>query len=406
MKWIRIVSVGLVAFAAAACSSSSFSEPGTPAPDAGTTPGTQTITTEVDLRTAMRVLWEDHVFWTRIYIIDAVSGLPENETAVSAQRLMQNQIDIGIAIRPFYGVDAGNQLTTLLHTHIQGAVDVLNAALAHDDAAFQTANAAWYANGYDIAKFLSDANPNWPLDVMVNHMKRHLDLTLAEAVARATGDYAGEVKAYDDVVNHILTLADTLSAGIVAQRPELIAPNRITPGDENLHLAMRKLWEDHVQWTRIWLVDETSNLPDTSFAAARLLQNQVDIGNAVKPYYGDAAGNELANLLKVHITGAVGLVKAFESGDTNAQTAAKNAWYANAEDIAKFLAAANPFWPLADLERHMKLHLDQTLAEAAARLEGQWSTDVTAYDVVVTHIRLMSDFLADGIALQFPQVVQ
>jgi hypothetical protein len=406
MKWIRIVTVGLVAFAAAACSSSSFQEPGTPAPDAGATPGTQTITTEVDLRTAMRALWEDHVFWTRIYIIDAVSGLPGPEAAVSGARLMQNQIEIGNAIRPFYGVDAGNALTQLLSIHIQGAVDVLNAAIAHDDAAFKVANAAWYQNGYDIAKFLSDANPNWPLDVMVNHMNRHLDLTLAEAVARATGDYAAEVKAYDAVVDHILTLSDALTSGIVAQKKELIAPNRITPGDENLHLAMRKLWEDHVQWTRIWLVDETSNLPDAPFAATRLLQNQVDIGNAVKPFYGEAAGNQLADLLKTHITGAVTLVKAFESGDTNAQASAKDAWYANAEDISKFLAGANPNWQLADLERHMNLHLDQTIAEAGARFAGQWSADVTAYDAVSAHIRLMSDFLADGIAKQFPQVVQ
>ena len=408
MKYVRSLPVFLLAAAAACSSGSSPSTPPTPLPDASApvpNPSTQT-TNEFALRTGMRQLWEDHVFWTRMYIIDAVSGLPADETAVTAQRLMQNQIDIGYAIRPFYGAAAGDQLTSLLHQHIAGAVDVLNAAMAHDEAAFTKANDAWYQNGYEIAQFLAAANPNWPLDVMRSHMKRHLDLTLAEASARINGDYTGEVNAYDAVVEHILTLSDVLTNGIVAQKPDVVGPSPIPATDEQLHVTMRKLWEDHVQWTRIYIVDQTANLPDTSFAAARLLQNQVDIGNAIVPFYGQAAGTQLTTLLQTHIGGAVTLLQAVESGDQNAIANAKTAWYANGQDIAMFLAGANPHWPLNDAERHMQLHLDQTLDEAAAHLAGKWSTDVTAYDVVVNHIRAMADFLSDGIAAQFPSQVK
>ena len=60
------------------------------------------------------------------------------------------------------------------------------------------------------------------------------------------------------------------------------------------HDAMRKLWEDHVVWTRQFIVSaatESGNLPDIGPTTDRLLANQTDIGNALKPFYGDAAGD-------------------------------------------------------------------------------------------------------------------
>ena len=73
------------------------------------------------------------------------------------------------------------------------------------------------------------------------------------------------------------------------------------------HDGMRKLWEQHVTWTRLAIVSFAGNLPDLPFTAQRLLANQTDIGNAIKPFYGQAAGQKLTNLLKAHITGAVAI---------------------------------------------------------------------------------------------------
>ena len=56
---------------------------------------------------------------------------------------------------------------------------------------------------------------------------------------------------------------------------------------------MRKLWEDHVTWTRLAVISLVAGTPDTEATVARLLQNQTDIGNAIKPFYGAAAGNAL-----------------------------------------------------------------------------------------------------------------
>lgn len=174
---------------------------------------------QVALRDAMRKLWEDHTTWTRLYIVEAAAGLPGAND--SAARLLKNQEDIGNAVTSYYGEDAGNKLTALLKDHIMGAVEVLTAAKAGDSSRVQAASAKWYANGDEIATFLSGANPkNWPSQTMKDGMKMHLDLTLAEAVAQLQGKYPESVKGYDKVHDHVLGLADLLSGGIIAQFPD------------------------------------------------------------------------------------------------------------------------------------------------------------------------------------------
>jgi hypothetical protein len=357
------------------------------------------VTSDYELRNDMRQLWEDHVFWTRSYLIAAIGGLPGADQA--RDRLLQNQVDIGNAIKPFYGNEAGDGLTRLLTEHITGAVAVVVAAKAGDTAAFGTAKAAWYANADAIAAYLSSANPNWARADLAAMMHMHLDQTLAEASARLGGDWIGDVAAYDAVVTHILEMSDALSAGIGAQFPKQVLVNPMSDAEQNLHRGLRKLWVDHVAWTHFYLMSAIAETPDAVQTTDRLLRNQIDLGNAVKPFYGDAAGDQLAQLLHAHISGAVAVVAAAKSGDAATLANLVAAWYANADQIAMFLATANPNWAYGDLQSHMHVHLDQTLVEAKARLNGDWVGEVRAYDGVVAHIDVMSDVLSDGIAKQF-----
>ncbi len=168
----------------------------------------------------MRKLWEDHVTWTRLAIVDVAAGAVD--TGPTVERLLQNQVDIGNAVTPFYGAAAGEQLTVLLTTHIVLAANILVDAKAGNTAGVNENATAWYANADAIATFLSRANSrNWPLDTMRSMMKEHLDLTLTEAVAQLSGDYATSIATYDQVHVEILQMADMLSAGIVAQFPSL-----------------------------------------------------------------------------------------------------------------------------------------------------------------------------------------
>lgn len=193
------------------------------------------------------------------------------------------------------------------------------------------------------------------------------------------------------------------SAAEVAQHQHGNLPGPRTPRQVAFHDQMRKLWEDHVTWTRLAIVTFADGSAGFNATAGRLLQNQTDIGNAIKPFYGDAAGSTLTDLLHEHITIAVELLQAAKAGDTDAFNDASTRWYANANDIADFLARANPrFWPRAELRADMRTHLDQTLAEASHELGGDYAASITDYEAIHLHILAMADVLSIGIIRQFP----
>src|SRR6187401_2976536 len=127
--------------------------------------------------------------------------------------------------------------------------------------------------------------------------------------------------------------------------------NAKTSKSEQLRMAMHKLWEDHIVWTRNVILNIMDDLPGTEQAVSRLLKNQDDIGNAVKPFYGEAGGKELTRLLREHITTAADLLKAAKAGNNTAFDAANKKWIANADEISEFLSKANPNWKLADMKR-------------------------------------------------------
>jgi hypothetical protein len=371
-----------------------------PAPNAGMSPGEtdQPITTQYELRNAMRALWTDHVVYTRFYLIEAIAGLGgADETAA---RLLRNQSDIGNSIKPFYGEQAGAQLTALLKEHITGAVALVEAAKAGDGAKIRSARSAWYANADEISRFLASANPHLPLDQVKHMMDEHLDQTLAEATARLTGKFDADVEAFDAIVDHILGLADTLSDAIAKQFPKRVAAKEVVARPD-LHVAERKLWEDHVIWTRVFIIDVAGDTPDVPQATARLLANQDAIGASIAPFYGAAAGAKLATLLREHIAGAAALVTAAKSGDRAKFAAATSRWYANADEISAFLASLNP--DFAPVKALMRRHLDQTLFEARNQLTGRYAAAIVDYDAIVHHILAMSDALSDVIAKEFPE---
>jgi hypothetical protein len=169
-----------------------------------------------------------------------------------------------------------------------------------------------------------------------------------------------------------------------------------------LHDAMRKLWSDHVVWTRLYIIAAAANDASAQTAAARLLRNQEEIGNAIAPYYGSAAGARLTELLKQHILIAVDLVTAAKAGDNAKVSDADRRWHANADDIATFLSGANPNWPKATVLAMMNQHLALTTQEATARLQSRWNDDASTFDSIYTQILGMADALSDGIVKQFP----
>lgn len=193
------------------------------------------------------------------------------------------------------------------------------------------------------------------------------------------------------------TSNDTSKVNTAAKSPVISAPA------VELKTSMRKLWVEHVGWTRNVILCLVDGTPGTEQAVNRLLQNQVDIGNAIKPYYGEAGGKKLTELLYAHISISTEVVKAAKAEDAIAFDEANKKWYANADQISEFLSKTNPNWALADLKLMMNEHLKLTTDEATQRINKDYDADVLAYDKVHNGILKMSDMIADGITKQFPE---
>lgn len=173
--------------------------------------------TRPQLREEMRKLWEDHVTYTAFFYTAAING--GDDASKLAARLLRNQDDIGNAVKPFYGEGAGNKLSALLRDHILVAADVVTAAKAGDAPALQQASKRWTANADEIAAFLSSANPAWPRRALEDALHGHLAMTTEAVVAKLNKDTAGAIAAFDRGREHMLAVADVLSAGIVKQFP-------------------------------------------------------------------------------------------------------------------------------------------------------------------------------------------
>lgn len=205
---------GFVAFAAAVALAI-----GAPAPAADKTTKGAAMVSQPELQDAMRMLWEEHIVYTRNFIISTLGGL--EDAGPIAERLLRNQDDIGNAVKPFYGEEAGKKLTGLLREHILIAADIVTAAKSGDNAKVGKDQERWKKNADEIAVFLGGANPkNWPVQTLKDLLYKHLDYTTAEVVSRLKKDWAADIKAYDQGHAHMLMFADALTDGIVKQFPD------------------------------------------------------------------------------------------------------------------------------------------------------------------------------------------
>jgi hypothetical protein len=195
------------------------------------------------------------------------------------------------------------------------------------------------------------------------------------------------------------------SQGLEAQMSMNNTSIFMTASANELRTDLRTLWEDHAMYTRNVILNIIDDLPGTNEAVARLLRNQDDIGNAIKPVYGDAAGKRLTELLREHILIAADLLNAAKLNKQPDFSNANTRWFKNADDIATFLSSANPkYWPADNMKKMMHDHLDLTTQEAVARLKKDYKGDIEAYDKTRAELLDMSDMLATGIIKQFPDM--
>jgi hypothetical protein len=161
----------------------------------------------------MHRLWTDHAVWTRDVVIAVLDSRHDAEEA--AARLLRNQQDIGRAFGKHYSRRAANRLRALLKQHVMTLVDLLEAARNVDRPRFTKVNSDWSDNAKEIASLLTATNPVWEPDTLSGLLQMHLSLVTAQITARLEENFDADVEAFDQDLTALLTLADTLTDGIV-----------------------------------------------------------------------------------------------------------------------------------------------------------------------------------------------
>ena len=174
---------------------------------------------EDDLKNDMRLLWEQHVAWTRMTIISLVFHLPDVDFVIT--RLLQNATDMGHSLLPYYGKKFAKTYGELIKDHLIIAANLVKAALAGDQKTAGAEEKKWYANANEIVEFLTHINPYLNKEMLRNMFYEHLALTKAEAVFMITKDYHSGVEVYDKIEREALEMSDAITKGIVKQFPGL-----------------------------------------------------------------------------------------------------------------------------------------------------------------------------------------
>ena len=168
-----------------------------------------------------------------------------------------------------------------------------------------------------------------------------------------------------------------------------------------LKVTMRKLWEDRSIWMRMFIVDLLSNSPSIDNTSNRLLKNQEAIGNCMKSFFGDTAGDTIISLLKDHITIVTDLLKAIKIGDVVRTTTLETDAVTNAENISTFFASINPCYSRDELIEMLDTCMILTKYQFIARMSGDYNADVMYFDMGLHHILMISDCLFKGIIERF-----
>lgn len=83
------------------------------------------------LQLFMRLLREQHVYWTRMTIISIAHDLPE--LSPTTERLLRNNTDFEMAFGPFYGEAIANQFGSLIKGHLVIATELVKATKVGDN---------------------------------------------------------------------------------------------------------------------------------------------------------------------------------------------------------------------------------------------------------------------------------
>jgi hypothetical protein len=173
------------------------------------------INNQVNLINTFRRLWEQHIWWTRSFIISTICELDDLPSVT--ERLLRNPNDFAVVLRNFYGIDNAKKFDFLLTEHLLIAESILNNLKLEKNEDFYQDKKKWYANADDISIFLANLNPYWPVKQLQTLLYEHLKMIEDIIVLRMNARFSVEVARFDSTEAQALKIADTMSYGIINQ---------------------------------------------------------------------------------------------------------------------------------------------------------------------------------------------
>jgi hypothetical protein len=173
----------------------------------------------VDTQLALRDLWVGHAFWVRNVVIAALAHDTASRQNAEAM-VVQNAKQIAAAFEPIYGKVAADKLFGLLAGHWNGVKNYLDASLAKNANKQSAAMEAMTKNATEIAVFLSTANPNLPKDAVEGLLMAHVSHHVAQIQELQDHNYAEEAKTWTQMKDHMYVIADALTGAVAKQFPD------------------------------------------------------------------------------------------------------------------------------------------------------------------------------------------
>ncbi len=387
----------LAASATFACSSTRIPEAAVATPIGVARTTSAEIVDQTRLQDRLREAFLDRATWSHAFVVASLSRAPDRD--VTRDRLFRAQAEVGELYAPFHGARSGEELARLLRGEASNLSAAAGAAASGDEAGVERARRAMHLDATRVATFLASQDPALSQRGLGVTLRSEVDDAIGEIQARAAGDYGTAENHADKVDGQALALGDILAGAIVEQFPGEVGPAQLDARAQSTHVVMRDAFYARGALLHVYAVEASGPAAARRSAELRMMQNAGAIARPFAFFYGDAAGAELARLLRVEMRDAIAVVGAIEAGE-NEPAAARRAWD-DADRVAAFVAGANPRVDRATLARQMHACISAALDDARARADRSWTASARAADELRSRSVRVGDMLSGAIVSQF-----
>jgi len=169
----------------------------------------------------------------------------------------------------------------------------------------------------------------------------------------------------------------------------------------NLINLFRELWQEHIIWTRSFIVSTVSGLNDLEFVTNRLLRNPTDFANVLKLYYGVENAKIFEKLFSEHLKLAASLINNLLKGNMEAAEHERRNWYKNADEILDFLNKLSPYMSIKKFQTLFYHHLKAVEDSFHFRFTDHYGQEIINFDVMQSEAMKMADIMSNAILDQF-----